>query len=124
MTFDLTVKIEEPELIPKIEAVGAQLIGYLSLNAKSDDPKTAAQIVNALGLTTDSVVQDVVHSLRGHHATLVASRCHRPYGYWLAKTPDEIKETMDQLYSRAMSNLFAWSGLKRGLVSERQWTLF
>lgn len=116
----LFVEFEEPERDDRIERVGHDLIGYLVLNAKCEDPRTAKQICAALDIKSDSSIQAIVHQLRGHIGAQVGSRCVNPAGYWMARNYEEIQETEHNLKSRALACLFALSGLKKGRGEDNQ----
>lgn len=121
-TIRLEVQIELPERSIEVDRLGYRLVGYLEHNATVENPRTAAQIVTALGLSTDSEVQSIVHDLRGHHGVLIASNVASPHGYFLA-TQETIIPTYNRIHKIAMSNLYAWSGLKRGIVERAQMRL-
>lgn len=111
--MEVRIKIPEPEIDKELESLGAALVGYLKANARYDNPRTAIEIMRALQIGTDSKVQAVVHSLRGHRRMPVGSSCVRPFGYFIAVNRDELAETDRNLYNRAMSTLFALYGIRR-----------
>lgn len=111
--MEVRIKIPEPEIDKELELLGASLMDYLHANARYDDPRTAAEIMRALQIGTDSKVQAAVHSLRGHRWVPVGSRCVQPFGYFIARNRDELAETDRNLYNRAMSTLFALCGIRK-----------
>lgn len=123
----LEIEIEEPQPDAELERQGAILYGYLLEHARIDDPRKAIEICDVLGLrrSNDSRIQSIVHNLRGVHSVLVGTSCKRENsGYFIARNQAEIMPTLNRIHSLAISNLFAWSGLKRGIVDERQGKLW
>lgn len=90
------------------------LLALLAKHIGREAGVTAEQIAGALG-TNARVVRDLVTELRLDGRAVCA---HPATGYFIARTPEELEETLAFLRSRAMHSLTVLAAMQRQTLGD------